>query len=332
MSIASGLGATLTVVEEGSYGVEPSFAGARGYEFDSHSLKHNKQTKQGSGLRGGGLFPRSNRRAVVAQDGGGDISLDFPTKGAGLFLKHMFGSSSIVQVGSTPAFRQTHVAGDLRTRSLGIQAGVPDITGALQPFTYLGCKVTEWEIGVDNRDLAKLKVSIDSREATTRIGYSAPDYTMATAAKVFSFAGAELFVAGSATPVVGGAKLGLKQSNKLKTDRYHLGAGGRKAEPLNTGWLSTMLTVDSEYIDQVTWVARHFTDETFRVEFRFFGDIISGATREELFLSLPAVKLNSETPSVDGPDVVTHGLELEVLDNGVDSPITCQYVSTDTLL
>ena len=184
---------------------------------------------------------------------------------------------------------------------------------------------------VDNLGFAMFTASVNARDCLVGQAYSAPDYTLATAANVFSFAGASLFVAGSTTPVIGNMKFGIKSSSSLTVDRYFTGANGRKAEPLNAGWVEPVVTVDQEYADQITWVARNFTDESFSAQMDFVGKAIDGTSSETLSILCPAVKINGENPTVDGPDVLQHTLELPVLDNGTNPPMTLRYISRDTV-
>lgn len=329
---SSGLGHTTAVAEESTYGVAPSLTGARGYEVDSNSLQWEKNIVQGAGLRGTGLIARSSRRTVASVSAGGEIEMDFATKGMGLWLKHAFGVASIAQIGTSPAFTQTFRLGDTRGRSLTIQNGMPLADGSLQPFTYTGCKITEMSLGADNRDLLKLNLTIDARDCTTGIGYATPDYTMATAADVFSFAGSALYVAGSTTPVASNIQFGFELSTPMDTERYHTGANGRKAEPQNNGWAEPVFTIESEYADQVTWVARNFTDEAFRIVQLYEGPVLSAGIRATLRIEAPAVRINGENPTAEGTEMLTHELTCAVLDNGVDAPVNIQYTSSDTLV
>jgi hypothetical protein len=332
MAYASGLGATLAVAEETTYGVAPVLTGARGFQFDRETMKYLKETRQGRGMRGTGGHPRTQRRVVVAQSAGGDVEMDLADKGMGFWLKQALGSASIAQIGATAAFKVTATSADLRTRSFAMQVGKPDVTGALQPHTYLGCKITGFEIGADNRDIAKFKATIDAKDERVDIAYAAPSYVAADAAAVFHFAGSALYVAGSATPVVGNAKFSLKHETPQNTDRFHTGAGGYKANPLESDWRRTTVDVDSEYIDQVTWTGRKYTDETFALVLLYEGPIITGATRSALRIALPAVKIDQADATIDSSDVVKAPVEITVLDNGTDPAITVEYTTSDTLV
>lgn len=327
--LSSGLGATLGVATEVNYG-EAVATGLRGFEFDSSTLKADKQTRQGKGMRGGRLLPNNNRRVVVARQAGGDIEMDLATRGLGIWLRPCLGASAIAQIGASTAFEQLHTLGDLRSRSLTIQLGVPDGNGNLHPFTYPGAKVTDWEIGVDDRDIAKLKMSIDARDEDTVIAYSAPDYTQSDAAHVLHFAGAELLVAGDT--VLDNLRFTVKGTNGLKTDRFKTGAAGLKDEPVDNDWRQVTVEGDEEFLDMATWVNRHYTDEAFALIARFTGQSLGSGNSELLEVQLPTCRLNEANPTVEGPDMVEHGVTIEALDSGAGTPVTVRYVSLDTAI
>lgn len=333
MSVSSGLGAYLTLGEElVSYGTLAA-ALTRAYDFDSETMQFNKTTAQGMGLRNGALVPRASRRNLVFAEGGGDVTMDIASKGMGLWFKHALGATTIAQQGATAAWLQTFTPGDLRGKSFTMQTSVPDVVGTAHPFNWLGCKITDWEIGVDNKDNAKFKASIDAKDCDSAATPVTPDYTLANAANVFHFAEAAMFVAGSGTAVIGNPKFTVKGKNALKTDRIHTGAAGRKAEPLDNGFRQYSVDFDAEYIDQATWVARHFSDATFQLVMSFVGPLIASTFFETLKITVPAVKIDAGgPPTVDGPDVNDASLSVTVLDDGTNPPIKVEYTSTDTLV
>lgn len=328
----SGLRHTTAIVEESTFGTIPSLTGIRGFEVDSNTLQWDKTVTQGTGLRGGGLVARSSRRNVVARQAAGEIVMDFATKGMGLLLKHAFGTAAIAQIGVTSAFKQTFTLSDRATRSLTIQAGHPLVDGSLQPFTFSGCKLASVGISADNRDQLKFRASVDARDCTTATAYATPSYTLSAAADVFSFAGAYLYVAGSSTPVASNMQFGFELEHPMDTERFHTGQAGLKGEQLNNGWVKPVITAENEYADQITWVARNFTDETFRIEQLYEGPIITGTTRAALRIITPAVKIDGENPTVDGPEILRHTITMPVLDNGVDAAVTVEYTSSDTVV
>lgn len=326
MQLASGLGHTTGIAEESVYGTANTTS-MRGYYVDSNSLAWSKNRAVGSGLRGGELYARASRTAVTSVMAEGEIEMDFATKGMGLWLRHCLGNSGISQIGASAAFLQTFNPGDLRGRALTIMAGHPLADGSLQPFTFTGCKVTEWSASCGQGELLKFNASIDAQNGSLEASYAAPSYTLADAAGVLSWAGASIYVNGSVTRTTGPSSFEISSSNGLATDRPR--AGIFKAEPLQAGLTETTVTIDSEFADMASWVARNHTDETFAVRVDFTGNIITGAEAERVSFLLPAVKVNSEDPTVDGPDMLSQSIQLSAFSNGVLSAIGVEYVSTD---
>ena len=326
MALASGLGHTTAIAEESTYGTAVT-TGMRGFYVDSNDVRWMKNRAVGSGLRGGDQYARSNRTAVTSVGAEGGVEMDCATKGMGLWLKHSLGGFAIAQVGATPAFKQTFTPAELKGRSLTVQGGHPLTDGSLQPFTFTGTKVTEWGLSCDRDGLLKYTASLNAQDGTLGTGYATPSWTLADAAGVFSFAGASVYVAGSGTYSAGISSVELSSTNGLTTDRP--GHGLFKGEPLIAAMRETTLTVDSEFADVVTWVARNHTDETFAVRVDFIGAVISGAETERLSIILPAVKVNDEDPTVGGPDVLTHSVTLMAFNNGSSPAVQVEYVSTD---
>src|SRR5688500_1467877 len=99
MAVGSGIGASLGLAREVTPGtiVSPT----RWVEFNSETMSQEKVVVQGQGLRGGGLFPRRQRRSVAGRNAGGAITLDLATSGMGLLFEAITGSStSAVVTGS----------------------------------------------------------------------------------------------------------------------------------------------------------------------------------------------------------------------------------------
>jgi len=53
-----------------------------------------------------------------------------------------------------------------------MQVGRPQISGVtVQPFTYTGCKVTDWEFSCSDNQIAQLKCTVDAQtELTVQLG------------------------------------------------------------------------------------------------------------------------------------------------------------------
>jgi hypothetical protein len=77
----------------------------------------------------------------------------------GFWWKYALGSAfttPVVVVGT--AFAQTHVNGSKAGQFLTVQVGRPQISGTtVQPFTYTGVKITDWEFSCNDNQIAQLK-------------------------------------------------------------------------------------------------------------------------------------------------------------------------------
>lgn len=177
MAIGSGIASQLVYKPESVFGVVPAALTAtnEGLEFKNESLGMAKTTVQGQGLHGGsssgggaGLYDRAGRRVLTNYAASGGITMDLQTRFIGTLIQHMLGSfgqsaATPTQIGTTGMYKSVHNPGSLQGHSLCFQKGVPAVDGTVEPFTYVGCKITDWEISVATGALAQLVLSLDSR-------------------------------------------------------------------------------------------------------------------------------------------------------------------------
>jgi hypothetical protein len=90
--VGSGLDTQISATAESTYGVAPSLAAARSYEFKSETLELKKTTVQGQGLAAGHLYDRTRRRVLTNYDVSGGITMDCPTRQLAFWLQQMVGS------------------------------------------------------------------------------------------------------------------------------------------------------------------------------------------------------------------------------------------------
>ena len=174
MPIGSGLATQLGIATETTFGTP--VAASRFFEINTESLALRRKVVQGAGPRSSALVRRASRRVEVARDAGGDVAFDLPSNGLGLLLQHMLGSFSTTatQIASSTAYQQIHNAGSLQGKTFTAQAGDPDTTGYVHPFTYTGCKIASWEIAAAQGGLATIKTTIDAMDEITESQLVAP--------------------------------------------------------------------------------------------------------------------------------------------------------------
>ena len=377
MATGSGLDAQLGLAAETTYGTYT--VPSRFIEFTSESLKRQKTTIQGGGLRAGGQYERSSRRVITTRHGKGALAFDFTTTGMGLLLKTATGNSTITAGSSTtvsttvavtpgnqvtlvavpvvgqvlgvdtagsyeqvtvtavagnvatvtPAFvlghavstpvtinggptvfTQVHTPGSLRGNSISVQVGRPTAASAVEPFSYIGCKVEDIDISVAKNGLAVMTAALLARDELTLGGQGSPVgpalavANYAAGAQVFSFLGGGLTLNG--VSVAACEKASFKLTNPYKADRFYLSAGGLMAEPLTNAWRKISGSLETEFIDRTTVYDLYAADANVGIGLSFIGTtpIVGTQYLPTLNINVPGGKLDGEAPSVGGPDVL----------------------------
>ena len=164
MATGTGLDASIGFGQETSFGVPKTVD--HWFPFDSETLNRQKNTVQATGLRGGTAYSAlAAGRRQSTRDAKGNVVLDYPNQGAGLLLNNMLGTVSTTNVGA--AYTQVHTLGSLLGKSLTCQVGRPSVDGVVNPFTYVGCKFTDWELSLATDALLKLNLGIDAKDELT---------------------------------------------------------------------------------------------------------------------------------------------------------------------
>lgn len=312
-------------------------------EFNKESLELKKKPRQGMGLHAGGLYPRASRRGIGTTTVEGSVEMDIPTKGLGLLLKHMLGSSATaVQQASTAAYKQIHTPGSLQGLSMTWQKGVPNIAGTVEPYTYRGCKVVEWEISCDVGGIATLNVGLDGWGEATGTALATASYLSAN--DVFDFkegtilGGGTVSTASGLTSISGGTaiasvkKFSLKGTNPLDTERYFIGGAGVKDQQIENDWRTITGKLDAEYVSETASHAAFAADTQAALHLAFTGALIESPHSFLLDIIIPVIVFEGETPKVDGPGVVQVSRDFTALDDGTNPVIQIVYMSTDTAI
>lgn len=222
--VGSGLAAQITAKDESTFGVTPSFAsGADSFEMKSETLELKKTTVQGEGLAAGRVYHRTRRRVLTNYDVSGDIVMDLPTRNLGFWLRYMVGDFTRTpqQIGSTGLYDTVfQPVSTFYNHSFAVQKGVPAIDSTVLPFTYVGCKLSGWEISVATGAIGAFTLHVDGRnELAGSDTHSDPLNASVPAlapwnmpvnglgASVFHFREANLLVGGTPTLAAGTATL-----------------------------------------------------------------------------------------------------------------------------
>ena len=296
-------------------------------EMTSESLKFNKNVAVGNGLRAGGKVQRSQRRVVTTSDASGDLDIDLPTRGLGLYLAHATGTFPSPTTVSSGVYSYTYTLGDTSATSFTTQVGVPQYGGTVTAKTLTGCKVSNFEISVAAGEIAKAKFGIDAAGFTTATSLATYSYPLN--GSVFHFAQGAITVDGSSVANI--KDFTLTVDNVLKNDRYNLGSQGIKSQQVINGFRAITGKITAEFTD-TTLLAKFLADSSAALVLTFTGDTIASTYKDTLRITIPAAKFDADTPNVDGPGVVDVGFTFTAYDNGTDEPLTIFYQTADSAL
>lgn len=314
MSLKSGLAAQLGVKAETTWGT--FVAPTRFYPLLSESLTEEIDRLESEGIIAGRRILASEQWAAGNVDVGGDIKTELYQQGMGALLKACFGAVSTS--GSGP-YTHTLTPGDLTDDHLSIQVGKPDVAGTVQPFSFYGMKVTDWELSIDAGGLVMLTTSVVGKQLATSDSLATASFG-AGSATPFTFKHASASIAGGAANV---KKLTIKGSNGLDTDRRFIGSEYR-AEPLEADLREYSGSVDLEF-ESLTQYNR-FRNAN---EVALVATISAGASAS--LTTTMNVRFDGSTPEVDGRGIVQLSTPYKVIGTTTDAlGITAVLINSDS--
>jgi hypothetical protein len=329
-----------------------------------HFVKHTSITGTGldlitvddEGLGGCAFVPTIDRTVKVGQQASFDVEHNLGTRGFGLILKQMLGSSAVpAQIAATAAYRQIHHNGDVAGKSLSVQFGFPETTGTgtVQPFTCNGCKITQWEISNARNDMAKLRYTIDGWDISTAIALATAVYPTSVVApglneplrwnclsvKIGGTAslGSGLVSIAGGTEVAGCRGVSSKGVLPIRTDGFFSGGNGSKSEQLlaGDGFQEFTTELDLEFQSRTQVYDVHAAYSSFPLEVTWIGKTaIEGANFGKLSIIYPQAKLKTGTPNVNGPAGLEQKPTIKAYGDpaGILPAIQIEYISADTAL
>lgn len=343
MATGTGLDAQVGFAAESTVGTPVTVT--KFVEFNSEKLAWTPTFVEPTGLRVGRKYKRASRLVQSRKTVGGSLELEWPTKGIGLLVAHMLGSTGVpVQIAATSAYKQIHIPSGLVGKGLTIQVGRPEPSGTVRPHTYTGCKIKSWEFKLSDSSIATLSLEIDGWDESTATALAVASFP--ASAEVWNFQQAILKLGG--TPATSSGELAvtsgvavttvikeisIKGENPLATERYGIGNGGVKREQLENDTPTITGSFSAEF-NRVELYDLMKANTTFAVDLAMTGSAIpsGGGNNNLLSFIAPACKIKAAAPAVDGPDVVQMTTEFEAYDNEVDAPLQIKIVSADTTL
>jgi hypothetical protein len=311
MALASGMAAQLGFAPEVTYGtaVTPTAF----LPLVSESVTAQRERLESAGIIAGRRVLTSDQWSPGNLTVSGDVEVELYNRGLGKLFRVMFG-----EVATTGAGPYTHVftPGDLAGDALTVQVGRPGTAGTVHPFTYSGMKVGSWELSCSAGEIARLKLSMVGRDETTATALASATYPATI--KPLHFDHAAVTLGGSAVQV---KSFTLSGDNGMDDARRFLG-DERIAEPLEAGIRTYDGTLDIEFVD-LTQYTRYVNATEVALSIVFTSGLDS--------VTLTAnVRLDGETPTVSGTDLLAQSVGFKAVASGNDgTAITATLVNAD---
>lgn len=232
----------------------------------------------------------------------GGVSMELPNEDIAVLMKHMFGGVSTT--GSGP-YVHTYTPSNLTGDSLTIQVGRPASSGTVHPFTYAGCKISEWTIAASVGEIATLDLSIIGMTETTATALATASY--ASGWEPFVFTEASLSITGSAAGTVRDVSL---TGNNAIQNRMRLGSA-TSLQPLEIGLRSYTGTITTDF-DSLT----HYGLFTAGTETALVLTFDNGT--DDLVITMN-IQFTGETPEVSGFDLLAQTLPFRCISSTSDA-------------
>lgn len=328
MAIGSGLGSSVGVSAEASYGTYQ--APTRFFPARSFNVKKVINTVPHGGVAAG--RPAAPDEVVTTTAATGQIQTDVLRKDFGLLLAHLMGSSSTpVQQGATAAYLQTHVFNNNAGKSLTLQAGLPNVGGTVTPASALGCKITQAEFSCAVDGLVEATFDFDAKTYTESESLAAASYTASNTPFHFGEMTVKLGTYGAEASVQGVRSVNLTISRPQDTGRFYAGNSGTKSEPIWNEFAEITGTLEVDFVTKADFIDRFVNHTSTSLVLEWVGATpIESTYYPTLRFTCPKVYFSGDVPEVSGGEVLKASIPFKAFYDPANGLATAHYMSTDT--
>ncbi len=322
--------AQVGVIKEVTYGT--ALAVTRFFEFVKEGVSGKYERIESDAIRTGRRVLHKDRFQVNPKGAEGDLNIEVVTKQFAFWLEHMLGTVATTGPVETSVYTHTGTVGDLFGKSFTMQVGRVDSAGVVNPFTYSGGKVANWELSNDVDGILQFSAGLDfAVENVTAAGvYALATQTLPTNSHLMTFVGGEITVAATQVPVT---KCSVKGDNGLKTDRYFVRKSTAKKEPKEEGQRKYDFSLTAEFDGFAQYnrvISATNAGALAALVLYWDGPVLAGSTLfPRLTVSIPLARFDEAPINVDGATVIEQTITGKAVDDAAASPITITYQSLD---
>lgn len=337
MAIGSGLAGQVGIAEESTFGT--FVASTRFHEpMAEVSFGLVKNVYQGGGVAAGRFSDPGTMRVVAGKSGTGTLQVEVRQSKMGILFKHIFGSTPTPTVQNTSTgYLQAHTFADNFGKSLTIQSGVPDVTGTVRPYSFLGCKVLAAEFSCTMDGAQMLSIDFSFRDVTEAQALATASYTSGQRPFTWLRSYVKLGTYGSEASVNGVRGWTLRVERPQDVDRRYAGNGGLMSEPIMNDKIVVSGTVDVDYYTKADFADRFAADTSTAMILGFEDTDVTTlggapAIYPKCDLRVSQTFFNEGTPKLNGPGIVATSYSF-VGQNDLTNPVVaCNYISADSTL
>ena len=328
MAYGSGLGASVGVGEEGTFGTYE--APDRFFAAKSFNVKKVQNVVPVSGVAAGRIAAPDE--VVTTTAATGNLQTDVLRKDFGLLLAHLMGSTaSPVQQAATAAYLQTHAWGDNFGNSLTLQGGVPNAAGTVVPKTATGCKITQGQFSCAVDGLVEATFDFDAQAYVEDETLAAPSYTASNSPFHFGEMAVRLGTFASEASVQGVRSVNLTIARGMDVGRFYAGNSGVKSEQIANEFVAVSGTLEVDHVTAADFNDRFINHTSTSMVVEWVGATAIATTYfPTLSFTMPKVYFGDHISEVSGPDVIKASIPFTAFLDTTNGLVTAKYMSTDT--
>lgn len=315
------------------------------YEIVSEDFAGRYERTQAEALSAA-LVDRSDRFSIARKGATGSFTLEVMSRNFGNLLSSMMGQVATAGNGTSTPYVHTATIASLVGKNLTVQVGRSTETDVVQPWTYEGGKVTNFEFSNSVDESLRCELGMDF-ELESNPDSPAGVYT-ATALNALSIPAMNVLTWQEGTIKVGGTPgagdgtiidvtdVSVSVNNSLNVDRYFIHAGASKTEPRQDGkrevtWSFTTNYTNNDYWEKVS--SATIAGSYAVLNAKWVGTVaISGVTPTafpSLEIEVPVARFDEGGPNVSGPSMLEQSFSGVGLFDGTNSAVTIKYTSAD---